>query len=252
MLRLLTLISAVCFATISHASSQESPNVLEPASEHQLTNRAVVHHLYQYHYSRKYLNDEFSGKVFDRYLEILDNTRSYFTQADITEFEGLRFKLDDAIKTNDLDPAFKIYNRYQTRALERLDYAISLVKGGIKQFDFKKDETLELDREKAPWAKNANELDQLWRKRLKNTVLNLKLAGKEDKKIQELLEKRYTSQLNRIKQINSEDAFQTYMNAITYTFDPHTQYMSPRNSENFNINMSLSLQGIGAVLRSEN
>jgi len=252
MLRLLTLISAVCFATISHASSQESPNVLEPASEHQLTNRAVVHHLYQYHYSRKYLNDEFSGKVFDRYLEILDNTRSYFTQSDIAEFEGLRFKLDDAIKTNDLDPAFKIYNRYQTRALERLDYAISLVKGGIKQFDFKKDETLELDREKAPWAKNANELDQLWRKRLKNTVLNLKLAGKEDKKIQELLEKRYTSQLNRIKQINSEDAFQTYMNAITYTFDPHTQYMSPRNSENFNINMSLSLQGIGAVLRSEN
>lgn len=252
MLRLLTLISAVCFATISHASSQESPNVLEPASEHQLTNRAVVHHLYQYHYSRKYLNDEFSGKVFDRYLEILDNTRSYFTQADIAEFEGLRFKLDDAIKTNDLDPAFKIYNRYQTRALERLDYAIGLVKGGIKQFDFKKDETLELDREKAPWAKNANELDQLWRKRLKNTVLNLKLAGKEDKKIQELLEKRYTSQLNRIKQINSEDAFQTYMNAITYTFDPHTQYMSPRNSENFNINMSLSLQGIGAVLRSEN
>jgi carboxyl-terminal processing protease len=252
MLRQLSLLSAVCLSLFSHANSPEPAKVLEPASEHQLTNRAVVHHLYQYHYSRKYLNDEFSGKVYDRYLEILDNTRSYFTKSDVTEFESYRFKLDDAIKTNDLDPAFLIYNRYQTRAIERLNYAIGLVKGGVKQFNFKKDESLELDREKAPWAKDSNELDQLWRKRLKNTVLNLKLAGKEDDKIQELLDKRYTSQLNRIKQINSEDAFQTYMNAITHTFDPHTQYMSPRNSENFNINMSLSLQGIGAVLRSEN
>lgn len=252
MLRQITLASAACLSMLAWASVPEEAKTLEPASEHQLTNRAVVHHLYQYHYSRKYLNDEFSGKVYDRYLEILDATRSYFTQGDINEFSQWQSRLDDAIKTNDLDPAFAIYNRYEQRAIERLEYAIKLVKGGVKQFDFNKTESLELDREKAPWAKTNQELDDLWRKRIKNTILNLKLAGKDDKGIEELLLKRYESQLSRTKQINSEDAFQTYMNAITYTFDPHTQYMSPRNSENFNINMSLSLQGIGAVLRSEN
>ncbi|MFY0699801.1 MAG: carboxy terminal-processing peptidase [Bermanella sp.] len=251
MLRHLIILSTVFCSFLVQASATEVP-VLKPETEHALTNRAVVHHLYQHHYSRKYLNNEFSEKVYTRYLDILDNTRSYFTQSDIEQFEKYRNKLDDAIKTNDLKPAFTIYNRYEQRAIERLDYALALLKGGIKQFDFKKDETLELDREKSPWAKSSEDLDQLWRKRIKNTVLNLKLAGKEDKDIIELLERRYESQLNRIIQINSEDAFQSYMNALTYTFDPHTQYMSPRNSENFNINMSLSLQGIGAVLRSEN
>lgn len=251
MLRHLIILSTIFCSFTVQASTTEVP-VLKPEAEHALTNRAVVHHLYQHHYSRKYLNNEFSEKVYTRYLDILDNTRSYFTQGDINQFEKYRDKLDDAIKTNDLEPAFVIYNRYEQRAIERLDYALALLKGGIEQFDFKKDEALELDREKAAWAKSSEDLDQLWRKRIKNTVLNLKLAGKEGKEIIELLERRYESQLNRIKQINSEDAFQSYMNALTYTFDPHTQYMSPRNSENFNINMSLSLQGIGAVLRSEN
>ena len=245
------LILGLFWAPLSIAS-QQPESALKPAPEHALTNRAVVHHLYQHHYSRKYLNDEFSQKVYKRYLNILDNTRSYFTQSDINEFAKLELELDDAIKTNDLKPAFIIYNRYQKRAIERLDHALELVNKGTKQFDFKKDDSLNLDRETAPWANSTAELDDLWRKRIKNTVLNLKLAGKEDKDISDLLLKRYESQMNRIKQINSEDAFQSYMNAITYTFDPHTQYMSPRNSENFNINMSLSLQGIGAVLRSEN
>ena len=251
MLRHLIILSTISWSLFAQATTTDVP-VLKPQSEHVLTNRTVVQHLYQHHYSRKYMNDEFSEKVYTRYLNILDNTRSYFTQADIDQFEQYRHKLDDAIKTNNLDPAFVIYNRYEQRAIERLDYALALLKGGIKQFNFKENESLELDREKAPWAKNSNELDVLWNKRIKNTVLNLKLAGKEDKDIIELLERRYESQLNRIKQINAEDAFQSYMNALTYTFDPHTQYMSPRNSENFNINMSLSLQGIGAVLRSEN
>ena len=252
MLRHLLLFSAlVCYSLTSLASSAKV-EILEPASEHALTNRAVVHHLYQHHYSRKYLNDAFSEKVYDRYLNILDNTRSYFTTTDISEFKSMRLTLDDAIKANDLEPAFIIYNRYRQRAIERLDFALLLINKGVDHFNFHKDESLELDREKAAWAKDSAELDQLWRKRIKNTVLNLKLANKKDQDIKELLIKRYDSQLNRIKQINAEDAFQSYMNAITYTFDPHTQYMSPRNSENFNINMSLSLQGIGAVLRSEN
>lgn len=242
-------LSTIAYGATSEAAKEEA---LAPGAEHALTNRAVVHHLYQHHYARKFLDDEFSGKVYERYLDILDNTHSYFIKSDIQEFEQYRYKLDNAIKTNDLAPAFHIYNRYQNRAVERLNYALALIDKGMKQFNFDADESLELDREKAKWATNAKELDDLWRKRIKNTVLNLKLAGKKDDDIKDLLKKRYESQLNRIKQINSEDAFQSYMNALTYTFDPHTQYMSPRNSENFNINMSLSLQGIGAVLRSEN
>lgn len=251
MMRPLLILSALLLP-ISTLAVPSAESALKPAPEHALTNRAVVHHLYQHHYARKYMNDEFSAKVYKRYLNNLDNTRSYFTQSDIDEFAGLELKLDDAIKTNDLDPAFLIYNRYQTRAVERLEHALKLVKKGASSFKFNKKDTLDLDREKAPWAKDQKELDQLWYKRIKNTVLNLKLAGKKVEDIDDLLLRRYESQLNRITQINSEDAFQSYMNAITHTFDPHTQYMSPRNSENFNINMSLSLQGIGAVLRSEN
>jgi len=251
MLRHFLLISSFLYASFAFSNAPEVP-LLKPETEHSLANRAVVHHLYQHHYSRKYLNDEFSEKVYVRYLDLLDNTRSYFTKADIQQFEKYKTQLDEAIKTNNLDPAFEIYNRYEQRAIERLTYALELLKGGVKQFNFKKDESLELDRENTQWANSTKELDTLWRKRIKNTVLNLKLAGKEDEDIIKLLNRRYESQLNRIKQIKSEDAFQSYMNAITYTFDPHTQYMSPRNSENFNINMSLSLQGIGAVLRSEN
>lgn len=251
MLRHLVLFSSLACSSFLLANTP-STSLLEPEAEHPQANRAVVHNLYQYHYSRKYLNDEFSQKVYERYLDLLDNTRSYFTQADINFFEKYKLSLDEAIKTNNLKPAFEIYNLYEKRAIERLTYALSLLDDGIKQFDFKKDESLELDRENSNWAASKQELDKLWRKRIKNTVLNLKLAGKKDEDIISLLKRRYDSQLSRIKQINSEDAFQSYMNAITYTFDPHTQYMSPRNSENFNINMSLSLQGIGAVLRSEN
>lgn len=146
------LILGLFWAPLSIAS-QQPESALKPAPEHALTNRAVVHHLYQHHYSRKYLNDEFSQKVYKRYLNILDNTRSYFTQSDINEFAKLELELDDAIKTNDLKPAFIIYNRYQQRAIERLDHALKLVNKGSKQFDFKKDDSLNLDRETAPWAK---------------------------------------------------------------------------------------------------
>lgn len=243
---------ALCLLSLSFNSQANSPEPLVPGTEHALTNRAVVHHLYQHHYARKYINDDFSSTVFDSYISSLDPTRSYFTADDIKDFEKDRKNLDDAIKRNELDIAYKIYNRYEQRLVERLTYAVALLKKGTEQFNFKINESIDLDREKAPWAKDTAELDDLWRKRIKSAVLNLKLANKPDKDIKDLLLKRYESQLTRIEQVNSEDAFQTYMNAITASFDPHTQYMSPRNSENFNINMSLSLQGIGAVLRSEN
>lgn len=216
-----------------------------------VTSKQSLHQLLGRHYERQRLNDDLSNKVFDLYIESMDGTRSYFLDSDIKEFEKYRYKLDDDLIKGDLTSAFTMYNRLQQRVSERLSFMLKQLPEKAKKFDFKKDESLSLDRENASWAKTSKELDELWRKRLKNSVLNLRLADKEEDSIYELLEKRYQNQLNRTHQIKEDDAFQVFMNAVGHAFDPHTAYQSPRNTENFNINMSLSLQGIGAVLQSE-
>jgi len=216
-----------------------------------ITSKQSLHQLLGRHYERQRLNDDLSNKVFDLYIESMDGTRSYFLDSDIKEFEKYRYKLDDDLIKGDLTSAFTMYNRLQQRVSERLSFMLKQLPEKAKKFDFKKDESLSLDRENASWATTSEELDELWRKRLKNSVLNLRLADKEEDSIYELLEKRYQNQLNRTHQIKEDDAFQVFMNAVGHAFDPHTAYQSPRNTENFNINMSLSLQGIGAVLQSE-
>ncbi len=159
--------------------------------------------------------------------------------------------MDNALRRGDLRPAFEIFNRYHERVVTRFEKVLATLEDGIEQFDFSRDEELMIDREEAPWATTNEELDDLWRRRLKDSVLNLKITDKEPEKIQELLVKRFTNRLSRSRQTNSEDVYQLYMNSFTKTYDPHTQYFSPRTSENFNINMSLSLEGIGAVLQLE-
>ena len=216
-----------------------------------ITSKQSLHQLLGRHYERQHLNDDLSSKVYDLYLESMDGTHSYFLESDIKEFEKYRYKLDDALIKGNLESAFVMYNRLQQRVIERLSFLLKQLPDNAKKYDFTKDESLNLDRENADWVKTSAELDELWRKRLKNSVLNLKLADKEADAIYELLEKRYQNQLNRSHLTNQDDAFQVFMNAVTHAFDPHTAYFSPRNTENFNINMSLSLQGIGAVLQSE-
>lgn len=224
---------------------------LEPTREEAITTQQIMSNLLRGHYERKRLNNALSSEVLDTLLDDLDSTHSYFLASDIKEFEQFRNHLDEALSRGDMKPAFYIYNRFQQRISERLSFVITELENNAAEFKFDTQETLELDREEAPWATTTAELDNLWRKRLKNSMLNLRLAGKEDKDILELLTKRYQNQLNRVHQSRPVDAYQTFMNAVTRTFDPHTQYFSPRNSENFNINMSLSLQGIGAVLQTE-
>ncbi|MCG8612270.1 MAG: carboxy terminal-processing peptidase [Pseudomonadales bacterium] len=225
---------------------------LSPDKEQMKTNALITYQLQRYHYRNLPLEDTVAEQVFDNYLDALDNQKLYFIASDIKEFEPYRRELNKALSTGQLDPAFRIYNRYQRRVIERLEYSLSLLDKGIDQFDFGKDEELLIDREPEHWIKSEEELDDLWRRRVKGAVLSLKLSGKEPKEIAKTLKKRYESQLNRVLQANSEDAFQTYMNAFTGVYDPHTQYFSPRTSENFNINMSLSLEGIGAVLQTDN
>jgi carboxyl-terminal processing protease len=201
----------------------------------------------RYHYKALPLDDAMSEKIFDNYLKWLDSEKLYFTQADLDQLAPMRTKLDDAINNENLTLPFQIYNQYQQRFTERMVYARDLLKG---KFDFTVDETLQLDREKAPWPKNEDEARDLWRKRVKNDWLRLKLAGKEDKAIRDTLDKRYENYQNRIKKLNNEDVFQMFMNAYATAIEPHTNYLGPRSAENFDIAMRLSLEGIGAVLQS--
>ncbi len=224
---------------------------LEPTREQAVTTQQILNNLLRGHYELQRLDDALSERVFDLYLDDLDSTRSYFLQSDINEFTGSRKKLDDVLLRGDLSIPFAIYNRLEERINERLTFMIKELDENAANYRFDDTERLDLDRENAPWANSTAELDDLWRKRLKNSILNLTMSGKDHKAALELLHKRYQNQLNRIHQTKPEDAYQAIMNALTRSFDPHTQYFSPRNTENFNINMSLSLQGIGAVLQSE-
>ncbi len=227
-------------------------DALQPDRDQVIASLNIVELLKRHHYSKPPLNDARSEKIYESYLKLLDPSHSYFIAPDIAEFDRWRNQFDDFLKGGDLQPGFTIYKRYLTRVEERLNFTLDLLEKGVDSFDFNRDESLLVDREKAPWAKDKAALDDLWRKRLKDEVLRMKIAGKQPKAIQDLLVKRYRNQLSRLEQTRSEDVFQTYINAFAQTYDPHTNYLSPDNAENFDINMSLSLEGIGAVLQSDN
>ena len=241
------LATGFAFATVPDATLES----LEPLPVHANTTRNIVDALASRHYVTTLLDDDLSSKIFDNYIDDLDPSKSYFLASDIKKFEPLRFELDNALRRGDVSPAFEIFNVYHERVIDRFEKVIVDLEDGIDEFDFTLDESLVLDRDESPFATTTTELDDLWRKRIKNAVLNLKLADKENEATQELLVKRYKNRLSRTMQTNSEDVYQLYMNSFTKTYDPHTQYFSPRTSENFNINMSLSLEGIGAVLQRE-
>ncbi|WP_426196342.1 carboxy terminal-processing peptidase [Massilia sp. DWR3-1-1] len=203
--------------------------------------------LARYHYKAVPLDDTMSEKIFDRYFKSLDSEKLYFVQADIDQFDIGRSKLDDAIQNENLSLPFAVYNVYQQRFAQRMGYARELLKG---KFEFSADESLQLDREKAAWPKTEEEARDLWRRRVKNDWLRLKLAGKDDKAIRETLDKRYDNYLSRVKKLNNDDVFSMFMNAYATAIEPHTNYLGPRSAENFDIAMRLSLEGIGAVLQT--
>ena len=195
------------------------------------------------------MNDALSSDTFDNYIEALDPGRYYFLAADIAEFEGYRYELDNALRRGDLLPAYHMFNRLQKRLLERTKYMQRAIDVGLERLDFTTDEVIRIKREKVAWSIDQATQDDLWNRRLKSQVLSMKLNDKALDEIAETLAKRYRNQQKVALRNRSEDAFQTFINAFAATFDPHTQYFSPRTSTNFNINMSLSLEGIGAVLQ---
>ncbi len=199
----------------------------------------------RYHYKAMPLDDAMSEKIFNNYLKSLDSEKLYFVRADIDQLTSVRAWLDDAIIDEDLHIPFAIFNLYAQRVSERVAYARRLLRDG---FDFSQKESYQYAREKEIWPESDVEMRNIWRKRVKNDWLRLKLAGKEDKDIVATLDKRYEAMLTRLSRLKSEDAFQTFMNAYTMAIEPHTTYKGPRAAEDAGISMTLSLVGIGTVL----
>jgi len=211
----------------------------------------LVEQLESKHYASVDIDDGFSSIVFDKYLDALDGSKLYLLASDVQRIARYRYTLDNSLAEGDLTPAYDIYNIYHQRVIDRLVYAIERIDNAVPAMDFTVDEYLILDREDAPFAQSKAELDELWRKRVKNSVLSLKLTGDTNEEIVEKLGKRYRNQLRQVLKTNGKDVFQAYLSTVASSVDPHTSYFSPRDSENFNMGLSLSLQGIGAQLTTE-
>ncbi len=222
---------------------------LYPHRAHRQSTVVITDVISKYHYRNIALDDALSRQTLERYLDALDPNRSFFIAEDVAAFSVYETKLDEAIKQARLDPAFDIFRTYRQRVNRQIKLALGLLD---EEFDFSKDEVYRFDRTEAPWAADQQALDRLWRKRVKNDALNLRMADKDDKAVRKILGERYAGILRRANQLNADDVFQVFINAFTLSIEPHTAYMSPSISENFDISMRLSLEGIGAVLRVKN
>lgn len=245
--------SALFFLLLfSSAVSLATTESIQPQKNHGSAAKEIASKLETQHYNKQKLNDQISAELWSQYIDDLDPTKSYFLAADINEFRQWRDELDDEIKAGKVNRGFDIYNRYRLRASERVESILTQLNKGLPEFDFDKSESLELDRKDSNWPQSASAADDLWRKRLKSDILNLRLANKKtDEDIRELLIRRYKGLSKRLEQQRSDDVFELYMNSLTRLYDPHSNYLSPRALESFNMSMSLSLEGIGAVLQIE-
>jgi carboxyl-terminal processing protease len=223
-------------------------NVIKPANHYQIENQLITSILTRYHFKDFEIDDSLSNMIFNRYLEVLDNGKNYFLASDIESFDSQKFNLDDNLFKGDLQFYYDVFNVYINRVNERMTFIDDLLNA---EFDYSLDENYEYDRAKSDWAKSQTELNELWRKRLKNDALTYKLNSKDWEFIQKTLKKRYKNFAHFLNQYNSEDVFQLAMNSFTQSIDPHTNYLSPVTSDNFKIDMSLSLEGIGARLQTE-
>ncbi len=222
---------------------------LQPTATHKKVEEAVTKILTNYAYKRVDLNDELSSKIWDAFLKDVDYGHLYFTESEIKSFEKYRYKVDDNLLDGDLTAPYDVFNMFLKKYKKRAESISSILE---KPFDFSKDESFETDADKITWAKSENELDENWQKLIKSQALDLKLSGKADSTIAKTLKNRYKNIDKYFSKIKSEQVFQIYMNAFAESIDPHTNYFSPANAENFKIDMAQSLEGIGALLTFEN
>ncbi len=236
-------------AVLSKDHKIDSTKVILPDESYKRLNQVITQIFSTYHYRKQTINDSLSSIISDEYFKNLDNNKLYFLASDVESFAKYRNQFDNFLMEGNLDIPFKIFNLYKQRVNERIQYINKLLK---TEFDFSVNENYSPDRTDSPWAKTNDELNELWRLRLKNDALNLILSGKDWKGSADILTKRYQNFHKIILQYEAEDVFALFMNSYTRTYDPHSDYLSPAASTNFNISMKLSLEGIGATLRSEN
>ena len=242
------LIGLLAIPSLASSSTVSTDEPLEPEQRHENIGELVTTFIQKSHYNHIAVDDELSSRVMDRFLDELDRNRMYLLASDVEFFEKYRYELDDLVRNRPLDPVFDMFSVYRTRVRERFEFAIGLLD---VEPDLTIDEEYQFDRTESPWAQTSQELDELWRKRVKNDTLNLALTDKPWEESREVLRKRYGRYLKRMQQTNSDDVFETFMNAFAHTLDPHSSYLSPRNSEEYRIQMSLSYFGIGASLQTE-
>ncbi|MBE9586918.1 carboxy terminal-processing peptidase [Mucilaginibacter sp. JRF] len=238
-----------CQASPSKPIKVAGSNDLQPDEQQSIVLQNVAEMITKYNYKKIDLNDSISGVIFDRYIKALDGNHNYLLASDVKDFEKYRLMLDDDMKAGNLANVFYIFNVYQKRYNDRINYSLKQVNDN---FDYTKSETFTYDREKLPWVASPQELDKLWDGRVKYDLLNLKLANKDMAKNKETLRKRYQNLLSQSNKLSNADVFQIFMDSFTEAVDPHTNYFTPSNAANFNIEMSRSVQGIGASLQSEN
>ncbi len=246
-------LAGLAAALLASQSVASTPKVhvdeaLAPESRHEDIGQLVTQFVQKSHYLHIAVDDDLSSRVMDRYIESIDRNHVYLLASDIEFFEQYRHQLDDIVRNKPLDPVFDMFSIYRTRVRERFQFALTLLE---EQPDLTVEEEYQFDRSETPWAKTSAELDEIWRMRVKNDVLNLALADKPWEDSREVLKKRYARYLKRMDQLKSDDVFETFMNAFAHTLDPHSSYLSPRNSEEYRIMMSLSYVGIGASLQTE-
>jgi len=231
------------------ANDLDSVKYLQPKSEHLKEARLVISILDYYHYRETDLNDSLSSVILDNYLSSLDGSKNYFLASDIKSFQKYRFEFDNDLKAGNLVPAFYMFNIYQKRVKERLDFALA---NASREFEYDKQENYRFDRTEAPYAQSSEDLDELWRKILKNQALNLKLSGSDQEKITKMLTERYDRFETNVTRYNSNDVFELFMNSVTEAFDPHTSYFTPLGAQDFKRESSKTMEGIGATLQQEN
>ncbi len=239
---------AVLLLSVSGTACAVSSEQLAPTKEHRDAARLVTQLIARAHYQPGDLDDGLSERILERFLERLDPNRVYLTEADVAEVMANRYGVDEWLREARLEPAFSVFRTYRERMTKYLNFALDLLQ---RDFDFDLEEYYEVDRSEAPWAKSEDELKELWRKRVKNDMLTLRLQEMEPAEILEVLDKRYNSLIKRASQFDQNEVFELFMNAYATSIEPHTAYMSPRSSESFQIRMNLSLEGIGARLQSE-
>ena len=244
----LAILAALLVPVAAPIFADTTAEELAPVARHEKIGQLVTEFIQKSHYRHAAVDDDLSSQVLDRYIEALDNNRMYLLESDIAAFEQFRYQLDDMVRSEPLNPVFDMFEVYRTRVRERLEFALAQLEN---EPDFSVDEEYQFDREDIPWAASSDDLDELWRKRVKNDALSLALADQTWEEINEKLDKRYSRFLKRMDQMKSDDVFEMFMNAFAHTLDPHSSYLSPRNSEEYRIQMSLSYFGIGASLQTE-